>query len=286
MSLAEFTANLITGMESFANISEPQIRLLVFGGTFLCILFLERLVPRTKIIGQGRSRWLANVSISVINTIFIRLLLPFSAVELARLGEQSSWGLFAWFAAPFWLKVLASLIVLDLVIYLQHVLFHYQPLLWRLHRVHHADTAFDLTTGIRFHPCEIFLSMGIKFATIVLLGIPALAVLIFEILLNAFALFSHGNFRLPAQLDFYLRKIIVTSEMHRIHHSSEPLETNSNFGFQLSLWDRLFGNYRELSRNEAQIGLETFREKKFSALVWMLVIPFLSRKIPSPKGSN
>jgi sterol desaturase/sphingolipid hydroxylase (fatty acid hydroxylase superfamily) len=193
-------------------------------------------------------RWLHNLGLVVLNSLILRLLFPLAAVGFALLAAERGWGLLHAFAVPFWWAFALSVIALDFVIYLQHVMFHAVPLLWRLHRVHHADADIDVTTGARFHPIEILLSMLIKFGAIAVLGAPAAAVLVFEVLLNAIAMFNHANLRLRQPVDRWLRRILVTPEMHRIHHSMEVAETNSNFGFNLPWWDRLCGTYRERAR--------------------------------------
>jgi sterol desaturase/sphingolipid hydroxylase (fatty acid hydroxylase superfamily) len=209
---------------------------------------------------------------------------------MALLAEERGWGLFANVAVPGWLAVVLSVVLLDLVIYLQHVLFHAVPLLWRLHMVHHADLDFDVTTGVRFHTIEILLSLGIKMGAVVLLGTPALAVLIFEVLLNATSMFSHGNVRLPGWLDRVLRLVLVTPEMHRVHHSARPRETNSNFGFNLPWWDYLLGTYRAQPAEGHEgmtIGLTQLRdERRADRLHWMLVLPFLGRPGNYPVNRN
>jgi sterol desaturase/sphingolipid hydroxylase (fatty acid hydroxylase superfamily) len=197
---------------------------------------------------------------------------------MALFAQAQGWGLFNTYAVPAWAAIAASIVALDLAIYLQHVLFHAVPALWRLHRVHHADLDFDVTTGARFHPLEIVLSMLIKFAAIAVLGAPAVAVLVFEVLLNALAMFNHANVRIPAPIDRALRVVLVTPDMHRVHHSIEGDETDSNFGFNLSLWDRLFGTYRAGPRagHEAMtIGIREFRDPgQCATLPGMLAIPF------------
>src|SRR5204862_1231382 len=189
-------------------------------------------------------RWASSLGLVVLDTVCVRFVYPAGAVGVALLAQERSWGLFNNWAVPAWLSVGLAVVALDFAIYLQHVTFHAVPLLWRLHMVHHADLDFDVTTGVRFHPLEILLSLGIKAGTVVLLGVPALAVLLFEVLLNATSLFNHGNVQLPAWLDRVLRLLVVTPEMHRVHHSTLPHETNSNFGFNLPWWDYLLGTYR------------------------------------------
>ena len=221
-------------------------------------------------------RWTNNLGLVIIDTIVLRLSFPILAVGLALIAQDRGWGLFNIIEAPAWVAVLGSIVVLDLVIYLQHVIFHAVPALWRLHRMHHADLEFDVTTGLRFHPVEILLSMGIKLAVVMALGPPAVAVLIFEVLLNATAMFNHSNIRLPMLVDRFLRLIVVTPDMHRVHHSVIPEETNSNFGFNLPWWDRLLGTYKaqpKAGHEEMLIGIEQFRTTRDLWLDRMLVQP-------------
>jgi sterol desaturase/sphingolipid hydroxylase (fatty acid hydroxylase superfamily) len=215
------------------------------------------------------------------NTFLLRLLFPAAAVGFAAVASEQGWGLFNLIELPYWLVVLLCVIAMDFVIWLQHVMVHAVPLLWRLHRVHHADLDYDLTTGARFHPLEILLSMLIKFATIMVLGPPVIAVIIFEIVLNGMAMFNHANVKLPAGLDRLLRWFFVTPDMHRVHHSVEDDEANSNFGFNLSLWDRLFGTYRDQPRAGHEgmtIGIRKLREPKQVAwLPGLLMLPFIGK---------
>jgi sterol desaturase/sphingolipid hydroxylase (fatty acid hydroxylase superfamily) len=256
---------------------EPLIRLGAFAAIFMAMALWELLAPRRRqAIGRLR-RWPGNLGIVVLNTLLVRLAFPTAAVGVALLAESRGWGLFPVLNSPPWLAVVAAVILLDLAIYLQHVLFHAVPVLWRLHRMHHADLEFDVTTGARFHPIEILLSMGIKLGVVAALGAPAAAVLIFEVLLNATSMFNHGNVRLPARLDRVLRWLVVTPDMHRVHHSVVPRETNSNFGFNLPWWDRLFGTYRAqpAAGHEAMtIGIEQFRDPRELRLDRMLLQPF------------
>jgi len=214
------------------------------------------------------------------------------AVGMAILAEARGWGVFNNLSVPLWLAVVLSVVALDFAIYLQHVLFHAVPILWRLHMVHHADLDFDVTTGLRFHTVEILLSMGIKLGVVVLLGSPALAVLLFEVILNATSMFSHGNIRLPAWLDRLLRVFVVTPDMHRVHHSVISRETNSNFGFNLPWWDYLFGTYRAqpaAGHEGMTIGLSQFRDERVDRLHWMLALPFVGSlgKYPiNRRGTN
>ena len=256
---------------------ESHIRLAAFGGVFILMAAWEFVLPRRKqAVGRGW-RWPNNLGIVVVNAVLVRIVFPTTAVGVALLAEARGFGLFNVVALPAWVGVVASVVVLDLAIYLQHVLFHAVPALWRLHRMHHADLEFDVSTGLRFHPIEILLSMLIKFAVIAALGATALSVLIFEILLNATSMFNHGNVRIPAGIDGVLRWLVVTPDMHRVHHSILVRETNSNFGFNLPWWDRLFGTYRAqpAAGHEAMtVGIEQFRDSRELGLDRMLVQPF------------
>lgn len=256
---------------------EPAIRLGAFAAVFAAMALWELLAPRRRqAIGRLR-RWPSNIGIVALDTLLVRLAFPIAAVGVALVADARGWGLFQALGTPAWLAVLAAVILLDLAIYLQHVLFHAVPALWRLHRVHHADLEFDVTTGARFHPLEILLSMAIKIGVVAALGPPAVAVLLFEVLLNATSMFNHGNVRLTKRLDKALRWIVVTPEMHRVHHSVTPRETNSNFGFNLPWWDRLFGTYRAqpaAGHEGMTIGIEQFRDPRELRLDRMLLQPF------------
>jgi len=258
--------------------SEPLIRVGLFVGVFVVVALWEWASPRRALLLSRRQRWTANLGLVLLNTAVVRLLFPLAAVGMAALAAERGWGLLHLFEVPYWLAVLLAVVAMDFAIWLQHVMVHAVPALWRLHRVHHADVDYDLTTGARFHPLEIVLSMGIKFATIALLGVPVLAVLIFEILLSACAMFNHGNIRLPARVDRLLRWFIVTPDMHRVHHSVEDDESNSNFGFNLTWWDRLFGTYREQPR-AGQLGMtlgirDHTDPTEVARLPGMLALPF------------
>jgi sterol desaturase/sphingolipid hydroxylase (fatty acid hydroxylase superfamily) len=257
--------------------SGPQIRLVVFAGIFAVMAAWEMLAPRRQQrIGRG-ARWPSNISIVILDTVLVRLVFPTTAVGLALLAEAQGWGLLHVISLPVWASILLAIIGLDVAIYLQHVLFHAVPALWRLHRMHHADLDFDVTTGVRFHPIEILLSMAIKLGVVAALGAPAVAVLIFELLLNATAMFNHSNVRMPVWVDRVLRWIVVTPDMHRVHHSITARETNSNFGFNLPWWDRLFGTYRDqpaAGQEAMTIGIEQFREPREQRLDRMLTQPF------------
>lgn len=260
--------------------TEPQLRLIVFLGVLVAMAVWELAAPRRRQEIPRVIRWTNNLGLVVIDTIVLRLSFPILAVGLAVIARDRGWGLFNIIDAPGWVTVLVSIVILDLVIYLQHVMFHAVPALWRLHRMHHADLEFDVTTGLRFHPVEILLSMGIKLAVVMALGPPAVAVLIFEVLLNATAMFNHSNIRLPMLVDRFLRLIVVTPDMHRVHHSIRPEETNSNFGFNLPWWDRLLGTYKaqpKAGHEEMSIGIEQFRTTRDLWLDRMLVQPVKGR---------
>jgi sterol desaturase/sphingolipid hydroxylase (fatty acid hydroxylase superfamily) len=258
-------------------VNEALIRLVVFAGIFAVMAAWEILAPcRGQKLGRG-TRWPSNIGIVVLDTVLVRLMFPTTAVGLALVAESQGWGLLHATNLPAWVSVLLAVAALDLAIYLQHVLFHAVPVLWRLHRMHHADLEIDVTTGARFHPIEILLSMGIKLGVVAALGAPAVAVFVFEVLLNATSMFNHSNVRMPAWLDRVLRWVVVTPDMHRVHHSIVVRETNSNFGFNLPWWDRLFGTYRDqpaAGHETMTIGIEQFREPAEQRLDRMLTQPF------------
>lgn len=258
---------------------EPLIRGTVFTVFLLAIALWEVAARRRPQRMDRRHRWPGNLSIVALDTVVVRLVFPLSAVGAALVAAERGWGLFNVVDAPMWLVLIASVVGLDLAIYFQHRLFHAVPWLWRLHRMHHADLECDVTTGLRFHPLEILMSMGIKLVVITLLGAPALAVLVFEALLNATSMFNHGNVLLPAGVDRRLRLVVVTPEMHRVHHSIVREETDSNFGFNLPWWDRLFGTYRDqpaAGQLGMTIGIEAFREPHDLRLDRMLHQPFVT----------
>lgn len=265
-------------IEQFILANEPAIRLGCFLGVFTVIGLWEVASPRRALTVSKALRWTSNLGIVVLNTLLLRLIFPLAATGVAAFCVAHGWGLMNHFQLPFALAVPLAVIALDFVIWLQHVMVHAVPALWRLHRVHHADPDYDVTTGARFHPIEIVLSMLIKFATIVVLGPPVVAVVIFEVLLNATAMFNHGNLRLPPTLDRVLRWFIVTPDMHRVHHSIEDDEANSNFGFNLPWWDRLFGTYRDQPRaghTDMIIGIHGHRDpREVARLSGMLWLPF------------
>ncbi|MPZ21657.1 MAG: sterol desaturase family protein [Luteitalea sp.] len=257
---------------------ESLTRLAIFLAILVAMAVWELLAPRRPQDFGRRLRWPANLGIAVIDTLSQRVVLPSALVGFALLIESRGWGLFGVLGWPALMTILASIIALDLLIYLQHVLFHAVPVLWRLHRMHHSDLECDVTTGVRFHPVEHLLSMGFKVAAIAALGAPPVAVLAFEVLLNATSMFNHANIRMPRAIDHVLRWIVVTPDMHRVHHSVRPEETNSNFGFNLPWWDRLLGTYRPgpaAGHDGMTLGVEQFRSPRDLRLRRLLIQPFL-----------
>ena len=261
--------------------NELVIRLGFFFGVFALMAMWEALAPRRALTVSKAVRWANNLGLVFFNSFLLRLILPAAAVGMAAFAREQGWGIFNYYEVAPVIAVVVSVVAMDFVIYLQHVMVHAVPALWRLHRVHHADLDFDVTTGARFHPLEIILSMLIKLATIAVLGPPVLAVMIFEVLLNATAMFNHSNVRLPLGIDRLLRWIVVTPDMHRVHHSVDDYEANSNFGFNLPWWDRLFGTYRDQPRAGHEgmtIGIHTYRDPKLvSWLNGMLWLPFIGK---------
>lgn len=260
---------------------EAQIRLTVFFAVLIIIALWEIFLPRRKRVASKATRWLNNLGLVALNGAMLRFVFPVLAVGIAILAEQRGWGLFYQFRIPSVAVMFVSVVLLDFLIYVQHLIFHKVSLFWRLHRMHHIDPDLDVTSGARFHPIEIALSMLIKMGFVILLGIPPEAVLIFEILLNASAMFNHGNINLPLSIDSILRWFVVTPDMHRIHHSIFREETDSNFGFFLSWWDRIFGTYTENPKSgqlDMVIGIGQFTEEKYLTLPWLMVVPFLNKK--------
>ena len=255
---------------------EPAIRAAFFVGVLLVMALWEVAAPRRRREIPRILRWSNNLGVVVIDTLLVRVTFPIIAVGLALVAQDNGWGLFNIMDIPGWAAFLLSVLALDLAIYLQHVMFHAVPALWRLHRMHHADLEFDVTTGLRFHPVEILLSMGLKLIVVAALGPPAIAVLVFEVLLNATSMFNHSNIRIPKGIDRILRLFVVTPDMHRVHHSIHPSETNSNFGFNLPWWDRLLGTYKAQPRDGHRgmtIGIEQFRTRRDLWLDRMLIQP-------------
>jgi sterol desaturase/sphingolipid hydroxylase (fatty acid hydroxylase superfamily) len=256
---------------------EPTIRLSAFFGVFAVMALLELLVPRRALTVSKSLRWFSNLGLVALNTIVARLILPVAPVAFASLCAAKGWGVLNLWVGPTGFEIVIAVIILDFAIWLQHIMVHAIPMLWRLHRLHHADLDYDVTTGARFHPIEILLSLGIKFAVIALIGASPLAVLSFEVILNAMAMFNHANVRLPLNVDAVLRLVLVTPDFHRVHHSVIPFETNSNFGFNLSIWDRLLGTYTAQptgGHEDMTIGLDVFREPVEERLDKLITQPF------------
>lgn len=254
-----------------------SIRSMMFVGIFAAMAGWEAIAPLRRTTLTRLVRWSNNLALVLMGNLLLKLLFPLSAVGIAALAQARGWGLLGQVDWPGWLELALAFAILDLAIYAQHRLFHVVPLLWRLHRVHHADTAFDVTTALRFHPFEIALSMAIKLVVIVLIGASADAVLLFEIVLNGAAMFNHGNVTLPRWLERPLRRVIVTPDMHRIHHSTLIDETNSNYGFNLSWWDRMFSSYTAVPSRPQEtmpIGLDQFRSPREAWLDRLLIQPF------------
>lgn len=258
-------------------------RLVFFFGILFAIVCWEYILPRRNLT-MGRSRWTGNLGVTMINAV-MNGMVPFTPVAAAYLAAGNQWGIMHRFQLNFWASVVIGIAALDLIIYFQHVMFHALPSLWRLHMMHHADHDIDATTGLRFHPLEIVISLGIKSAAVVLLGVPPRVVFLFEIILNGMSMFNHGNVRIPLTADRILRKVIVTPDMHRVHHSVIINETNSNFGFNLSLWDYIFGSYRGYpiaGHDKMVIGVSHLRNTRWQNIAWMLLLPFIAGPGPYP----
>lgn len=268
-------------METVAQMGETTLRFVVFAGVFLIMAVLELVIPKRKLTAQKSQRWLTNLTIVGIDSLVVRLMallaVPLAAVAAALWAETANVGLFNRLEWPLWIEVALAVVILDFAIWLQHLLAHKIPVLWRLHQMHHADVDIDVTTAIRFHPIEIALSMLWKIVWVVPLGASALAVLAFEVILNGCAMFNHANVALPAWLDRILRTLIVTPDMHRVHHSIEHREHDSNYGFNLSIWDRAFGTYTPqpaAGHAGMTIGLRPFQSTRPTEVVWSLALPF------------
>ncbi len=265
-------------MEAFLLTHEGTVRLAVFGGLLLVFVAAEAVWPRRARTQPRTLRWITNIIVSVLNTLALRVAVPVLAVGAAAWAQAAGIGLFNFTAVSGVAAFVITLLVMDAAIYAQHLVFHHVPVLWRIHRVHHADRDIDATTALRFHPVEIVLSMGIKIGIVIALGAPPAAVIAFETILNGMAMFNHANLRLPTKLDALLRIFVVTPDMHRVHHSVHVFETNSNFGFNLSWWDRLFGTYRRAPRDGQEtmtIGLSEFQDDRPSTLGFTLWLPFV-----------
>lgn len=267
-------------MERFILDNEPVLRLSIFFGVFAAMALWELASPRRPLTTSKANRWFTNLGIVALDTVLARLIFQVAAVGVALIAAEKGWGLFNGLDWPVWLEVLLTVVLLDFAIYIQHVLFHAIPVLWRLHMVHHADLDYDVTTGARFHPIEILLSVGIKMGVVILLGAPAAGVVAFEVILNATAMFNHSNVKIPTGLDSVLRLFVVTPDMHRVHHSEIPNETNSNYGFNLPWWDRLMGTYMaqpSQGHDGMTIGLKQFRDPKKLGLMGVLALPFTGK---------
>jgi sterol desaturase/sphingolipid hydroxylase (fatty acid hydroxylase superfamily) len=267
-------------MDPLVNRNELLIRLGSFLGILVIMFLWELIAPRRPLTTSKITRWFSNLGLVLIDSIAVRLVFPTALAGVALLAQRQGWGLFNLFELFSLLKIIFSVLILDLAIYLQHVMFHSIPLFWRLHMVHHSDMDIDVTTGVRFHPIEIILSMGIKMIVVILIGAPPVSVLIFEIILNGTSMFNHGNVRYSQQIDSFLRLLVVTPEMHRVHHSTIRWETNSNLGFNFPWWDRLFGTYRDQPTKghlEMTIGLDQYKEPQKLTLPWLIVLPFIGK---------
>jgi sterol desaturase/sphingolipid hydroxylase (fatty acid hydroxylase superfamily) len=254
---------------------EALVRVGTFLGVLTALLLWESFCPRRSLVRPRQERWVTNLSLTLLNTVLVRVTVGGMAYTAAVFAADHGVGLLHWRPLPGWAAAVVTLLVLDFALYLQHVLFHAVPVLWRLHRMHHADLDVDATTGLRFHPLEILLSLGLKAAVVLLLGAVPWAVVAFEVLLNAASVFNHGNVALPERLDRWLRWIVVTPDMHRVHHSTRVVETNANFGFSVSWWDRLCGTYRAqpmLGQVGMDIGLSEYRTPL--NLGQLLLLPF------------
>jgi sterol desaturase/sphingolipid hydroxylase (fatty acid hydroxylase superfamily) len=260
--------------------NEAAIRISCFLLLFTAIALTEMAVPRRSLTLKRSLRWYGNLSMHLVNGLFPRLLFPILPVGMAVLWAQKGWGLLNIALLTEGASLFLSILALDLLIYAQHVLFHRVYFFWRLHRMHHTDMDLDLTSALRFHPLEIMISLLIKMAAVALLGPPALAVFLFELLLNGMAMFNHGNFRIPVRQDSLLRRIVVTPDMHRVHHSILPRELNRNFGFNLSWWDRLFGTYQAqpaAGHDGMTIGLKGFLDIRYARFWKMILNPMEKR---------
>jgi len=256
---------------------ELIIRLSFFFGIFAIMALWELKSPRRALRSSKPFRWLNNIGLTFFNTLLLRLLFPTAAVGMALYASQQQWGVLNHVDLPQWLEIILTVVILDFCIYLQHRLFHRVPILWQLHMMHHSDLDLDVTSGARFHPIEIILSMLIKMALICLLGPAIVAIIIFEVILNAVAMFNHSNVYIPTPVDRVLRRFVVTPDMHRVHHSVIKSETNSNYGFNLPWWDRLFGSYcaqPAKGHDEMMIGLLQFQQPETQSFIWMLRLPF------------
>ncbi|MFL4980548.1 MAG: sterol desaturase family protein [Xanthobacteraceae bacterium] len=268
---------------------EIAVRLAAFAAVFAVMAAWELLAPRRELSVGRQPRWPGNLGIVIVDALAVRLIMPTAAAGTALIAAERGWGLLNMLATPGWLAAILGFLLLDLLIYAQHVVFHHVPVLWRLHRMHHADLDIDVTTGGRFHPIEILLSMLIKIAAVLAFGIPAVAVVIFEVALNATSMFNHSNVAMPERLDRIVRWLVVTPDMHRVHHSIERRETDSNFGFNLPWWDRLFGTYRSApaaGHVAMTLGIPIFRDRRELRLDRLLTQPFRNDQAAEPVSAR
>ena len=265
-------------MEDWMLNQGSSLRLGIFFALFLSLAIWEIWKPDHKPSVERKNRWVSNIALVIFNTILIRILFPVTALVFAELVTDNQWGILNILNLSYGMKIILGIILLDFIIYIQHILFHSLPLLWKFHRMHHADLELDVTSGTRFHPIEMIISMGIKFLAIFLLGISPVVVLLFEIILNGMAMFNHSNIYIPKNMELFIRLLFVTPSMHRIHHSIRIDEYNTNYGFNLSIWDRIFGTYKNLSQKNLTLGLPIYRDLKYSRLEWMMAIPFVEEK--------
>jgi len=275
---------------SFLEQYESIVRLSSFAGIFLIMAMLEIAMPRKqRVLGKGQ-RWFTNISLVIVNTLALRLIMPILAVGMANYAAGQGWGLLVLVNMPIWVEIIVAFILLDMLIYAQHIAFHKVPVFWRFHKVHHADRDLDVTSGARFHPIEAVFSMAYKLLCIALIGPAAFAVFLFEVVLNAASMFNHANVRLPLGLDRLLRLFIVTPDMHRVHHSVIERETNSNYSFFLTIWDRMFRTYTaqpEKGHDGMTVGLSEYQDSKPANLIWSLLVPFKPNKdSPTKTGGN
>lgn len=276
---------------SFLEQYEAIVRLGVFAGIFLLMAALEIAIPRKERVLPKGMRWFTNISLVIVNTLALRLVMPILAVGMADYAAARGWGLLAFVDFPMWMEIIIAFVILDMLIYVQHVAFHKVPILWRFHKVHHADRDLDVTSGARFHPIEAVLSMAYKLLCVALVGPAAIAVFLFEVILNASSMFHHANIRIPENIDKLVRWGIVTPDMHRVHHSVRVSETNSNYSFFLTLWDRLFRTYVAEPKDghrEMTLGLDEYQTEQPANLGWAMVVPFLpeEQQAAKEKGGN
>jgi sterol desaturase/sphingolipid hydroxylase (fatty acid hydroxylase superfamily) len=270
-------------MYAFTNFISPQIlvRLGFFAAIFFVVALSEKIVPRRILLKSKTKRWISNLGMQIIDVAVLRLIFPLFPVGVAVICAQRGWGLLNYYQIIPPLALIIGVLALDFVIYLQHRMFHLVPVFWRVHMVHHTDQDIDVTTAVRFHPLEIILSLLIKFTAVAAIGAPPLSVLIFEIMLNGASMFNHGNVRIPLSFDRIIRMVLVTPDMHRVHHSVVVRETNSNYGFSFPWWDRLFGTYKaqpEEGHDKMKIGLNGYHDDRSLKLSALLTMPFSYQK--------